>query len=103
MADRINMENEKIKVADDNSKWNWKKSLNGLKKTGEEMFSLVCIFITVTLIFFTQSEKQIQTLGIVFNDGNWVLLTMALIGFVAVSAVVEKLIKIIFWLIKTLY
>ena len=83
-------------------KFNWKeefkKSLAGM---GKEMLGLLYMFIALGLVFLTQTEAQLKAVFALINEGDWVVMFLILIGIMALSVVVEKVVKVIFWLVTT--
>lgn len=66
-----------------------------------ELFTTICVFITFAIMFFSRTDQQLKAIHSVIEAGDWMVLMMIAIGFLAISFVAEKTLKLFYWLIKT--
>lgn len=85
--------------------WSWKREIKrSFKDLGKELFSVLCMIATMFFVLFNQTPAQLKALQSVYDTKNWIVLVMLLIGFFAVSFIIESvirgIIKVVVFLIK---
>jgi hypothetical protein len=84
-------------------KFNWKQhAKDSLKGLPEELYYIFCISVTLLLVLFTQTEKQLKVIQSLFEENDWVIISLAGIGIIIISAIVAKIPKWIFYLLSAI-
>lgn len=83
-------------------KFNWKAELKkSFKEFLKDLLFMSCVLISAVLVILTQTDKQLNLIIDLFNSGDWVVMLLILFGLLGLAVVVEKILKIVFWLVVT--
>lgn len=81
-----------------------KKALKeALISVGKDMLYFSCVTIVVLFVVHKQTPDQLKAIELFFQEKDWTIIVLFLVGVVVIAFAIQKIFKIIFKIIKNLF
>lgn len=85
-------------------KFNLKKELKECLKTFlHDVWQMLCVGLVVAFLGLTQTEEQFKSIITLIIQKDWPIIVVIVIGIAYMSIVVEKSLKLIWWITKSIF